>query len=496
MASPLLVGPLLGLESDSLYTVCFTTAKTVSQASVTASGRSVHASVIGETFSGRVWRAEIDIAPDNHAKIIRYTVSVDGSLASNRTGRNEWEFYVPARSEKPRLMYASCNGFSSADLINKTEHPYALWETLKQQHKDNPFALMILGGDQLYADEMWSTVPALKEWSKLRRHEKAKRPTNKPMLQQIDRFYDELYQQRWSDPAMVDLLACIPSLMMWDDHDIFDGWGSYPQDLQNSPVFQAIFATAKIYFELLQIRGRKNRSLLNPAVPHFAFALQFRGYHIVALDNRAERTLTQVMSRQQWDDVLCYIDKKATQGDLLLLSAVPVVYRDFSFTETALDITPWEEELTDDLKDHWRAKEHQGERARLIMRLLDNVAARQKNGNCRTVILSGDVHIGCLGVINDRRNPQQSRKVHQVVSSGIVHPAPSRIAWYGIMAVTNDKTEYLNEDKSIEISMLKPYSSDQYLRTRNFVTLQEGNDKKLWLNWICESKDKPVYPLD
>lgn len=496
MATQLLVGPLLGLESDSLYTVCFTTAKNVSQASVSASGRSVHASVIGDTYACRVWRAEIDIAPDNHAKKIYYTLSVDGSLASNRNGRNEWDFYVPARNEKPKFMYASCNGFSSADLMNKTEHPYALWEKLKTQHAESPFALMIMGGDQLYADEMWSTVPALKEWSKLKRNEKAKRPTNKTMLQQIDRFYDELYQQRWSDPAMVDLFASIPSVMMWDDHDIFDGWGSYPEDLQKSPVFQAIFERAKFYFELLQIRGRKNRSLLNPAANHYAFALKFRGYHIVALDNRAERTLTQVMSRQQWDDVLKHVDTNVTEGDLLLLSAVPVVYRDFSFTETALDATPWDEELTDDLKDHWRAKEHQGERARLVMRLLDNVAARQKKGNCRTVILSGDVHIGCLGVINDRRNPQQSRKVHQVVSSGIVHPAPSRIAWYGIMAVTNDNTEHLNEDKSIEIAMLKPYSSDQYLRSRNYVTLQEGSDKKLWLNWICESKDKPVYPLD
>ncbi|HVL01299.1 MAG TPA: hypothetical protein VM553_15885, partial [Dongiaceae bacterium] len=283
---------------------------------------------------------------------------------------------------------------------------------------------------------------------------------------------------------------------MWDDHDIFDGWGSYPEDLHNSPVFQAIFNTAKRYFELLQLRSRRNGSLLDRDGLHYAFAFQFRGYHILALDNRSERTLSQVMSRQQWDDVIAYLDKQAQQGDLLLLSAVPVVYRDFSFADTSLDVTPWDEELTDDLKDHWRAKEHQGERARLIMRLLDNVSQRQKNGNCRTLILSGDVHIGCLGVINDWRNPQQTRKIHQVVSSGIVHPAPSRIAWYGIMAVTNDNTEHLNEDKSIEISMLKPYSSDQYLRTRNYVTLQEGSDKKLWLNWICESKDKPVYPLE
>jgi hypothetical protein len=26
--------------------------------------------------------------------------------------------------------------------------------------------------------------------------------------------------------------------MSWDDHDIFDGWGSYPEELQESAVFQ------------------------------------------------------------------------------------------------------------------------------------------------------------------------------------------------------------------------------------------------------------------
>src|SRR5690606_26265439 len=284
-------------------------------------------------------------------------------------GRGEWAFYLPAKTEKPKIMYGSCNGFSSADLVNKTDHPYRLWNTLATEHAASPYSLMILGGDQLYADEMWSTVPALKEWGKLRRSDKIRRQASKTMLQQIDRFFDELYRSRWNDPDMSLMLASIPSIMMWDDHDIFDGWGSYPEDLQQCAVFQAIFACAEKYFELFQVRSRRNTSLLNPAARHFAFALAFRGYHIVAMDNRGERTLQQVMSPQQWQDLLNYLDNKASSGDLLLLSAVPVVYRDFSFTESAVDITPWEEELTDDLKDHWRAKEHQGERARLIMRL-------------------------------------------------------------------------------------------------------------------------------
>lgn len=43
--------------------------------------------------------------------------------------------------------------------------------------------------------------------------------------------------------------------------------------------------------------------------------------------------------------------------------------------------------------------------------------------------------------------------------------------------------------------MLTPFGSDTYLRTRNFATLEQGNDGKLWVNWVCENGDQPHYPL-
>jgi len=65
----------------------------------------------------------------------------------------------------------------------------------------------------------------------------------------------------------------------------------------------------------------------------------------------------------------------------------------------------------------------------------------------------------------------------------------------GILAATNDRTEYLNEEKTIEINMLKPYGSDTYIRTRNFATIEEGTDGKMWINWVCDNDNRPNYPL-
>lgn len=37
---------------------------------------------------------------------------------------------------------------------------------------------------------------------------------------------------------MAEAFASIPSVNMWDDHDIIDGYGSYPSDMQNTDLFQ------------------------------------------------------------------------------------------------------------------------------------------------------------------------------------------------------------------------------------------------------------------
>ena len=63
-----------------------------------------------------------------------------------------------------------------------------------------------------------------------------------------------------------------------------------------------------------------------------------------------------------------------------------------------------------------------------------NIERRKENNEkTRAVILSGDVHVSALGVINEKQNKD---KIHQVVSSGIVHTSPSYIHWLGISSVT------------------------------------------------------------
>lgn len=493
MSDKLVLGPLLSVEDDNKYVVCFLS-KTDCNFSISFNNEKILAQKIGILKSGFFYRAEYNIKQSKNSRTITYKILNKDIQSYDIHARNSWSFYVPSSVEKPKFAYASCNGFSSPDLLAKTDEPYKLWNKLLDNHQKEPFSVLIMGGDQVYADELWSKVKELEEWSRLNMTEKIKRKATKGMIRNLDTFYESLYLKKWSDKQMSLCLASIPTVMMWDDHDIFDGWGSYPSELLECDVYQNIFKIAKKYFEIFQIRSIKNETLLTKDRTHFSFALKFRNYHILGLDNRTQRTIYQVMANNQWESINKYLDENILNDNLLILSAVPVVYRDFSLTENLVDFTSWQEELTDDLKDHWRAKEHQGERMRLIMRLFMNIEKRKESKrNTRTVILSGDVHVGSLGVINDHKN---QNKIHQVVSSGIVHTPPSYVEWLGITSITNDNNEYLNEDKTIETSMLTPIGSAKYLRVRNFVTINEGTDEKLWINWICDNKDRPCYALN
>ena len=94
--------------------------------------------------------------------------------------------------------------------------------------------MLIMGGDQIYADSIWDKVSSLDDWSSLKFEEQVVRKSTKKMTKQLDDFYSRLYKQRWSNEHMSLMLASVPNVMMWYDHDIFDGWGSFPRDLQNS----------------------------------------------------------------------------------------------------------------------------------------------------------------------------------------------------------------------------------------------------------------------
>ena len=454
------------------------------------------------------FRFDFAVAQTNAEQTITYSVS-----------GQTFGFCVPPQLAMPSMAYASCNGFSSAGLMKSTPVANALWARLGRLHtlQDRvdtqtygPYHLLLLGGDQIYSDAMWAVLPELQAWSQLDRPARITAVFTPTMQTSLTAYFSSMYLTRWSQPDVAAALASIPSVMMWDDHDIMDGWGSYPIDLHSCPVFQGIFSVAKAAFEMFQ------RQVMHPGA-HMPATLPGQAAHnsgyrmggagLLCLDMRSERapragdidatggllTAEQVMSDTSWRAVYSWLDAQEISGDmthLFVMSSIPVVHPSFELLEKMLGIFPGQQELEDDLRDHWTSPPHKAERLRLVHRLL---AASAKG--IRITLLSGDVHVAAIGVIeSDRSNATISaRVINQLTSSGIVHPPPPGVALF-FLEQACQRVEQI--DRGITGTMYEfPTTSHRMIGTRNFLTLQPdapGNPaKRYWANWWAEGEPHP-----
>ena len=397
-------------------------------------------------------------------------------------------FFVPAKGGAPQMAYASCNGFSDPKLMKKVGDKNRLWSLMSEKHEARPYHLLLLGGDQVYSDSIWAEVKKLKEWTDLDWEERTEAKFA-PMQQAVEKFYFDVYTERWAQPEMARMLASVPSLMMWDDHDIFDGWGSYPKKQHECDVYQGIFRTAREYFRVFQlgIGPDEDRAGTLKGQEHFSFAHQVGNVGVLALDMRSERTQDQVMSLRSWNSVRDWMDSIKDCAHLLVLSSIPVVHPDFSSLEKFLGILPGQQELEDDLRDHWNNRAHRQERLRFIHRLFDFSAEKK----CRVTLLSGDVHVAAVGLLQSDRSdaPVNARVINQLTSSGIVHPAPPGMVLYFLESV-GDKVE--NVDRGVTAEMAEfPATYHRFIGARNWLSLEPDDKNRIWANWHVEGEPKP-----
>ena len=236
----------------------------------------------------------------------RYTFAIDleqsGSDLSYTIGQQTWPLHAPPLPQL-RIAFTSCNGEAHDELEDDDARRNERWRHLAQEHAANPFHLLIQGGDQLYADAVWREVPALAAWRQLDSEAQQQAMWTPAMANAAADFYFDRYCRLWSQPDVAPLLASIPSLMMWDDHDIFDGWGSHAPELQRCPVFQGLWSVAREFFALFQL-GTVSKALPDmfgdPDGRHFGYAVTVGEVGILLADLRSERNLDRVMGNSGW----------------------------------------------------------------------------------------------------------------------------------------------------------------------------------------------------
>jgi hypothetical protein len=284
----------------------------------------------GYTF----WRFNIEVELREKQQRIAYRIN-----RGPATG-----FWVPAAGETMNMMFYSCNGFSLSVKPDELSGPDPMWRDVLNNHQTRPFHLMIGGGDQIYNDCVADECELFKEWLSIKnpvhKHTTAFTPE---MQDEMEKFYLERYCMWFSQGLFGLANSQIPMVNMYDDHDIFDGYGSYPHHDMKSPVFSGLGAVAFKYYMLFQHQsimdetessepswilgsepgpfiGELGRSLFMSVGSRVA---------LLAVDCRMERTEHDVISDQTWEKIMNRLYAEVRRGQvehLLVLLGIPIAY--------------------------------------------------------------------------------------------------------------------------------------------------------------------------
>jgi hypothetical protein len=381
-----------------------------------------------------------------------------------------------------RIAFVSCNGEESGDLERHPAERNLMWAKLNDEHAKSPFALLLQGGDQIYADEVTQGHPLSEDWPE----HVPSQPDEAQLADLADhlrRAFAERYMQILSAEACRDLFASVPSLCIWDDHDICDGWGSLPEDMTDSAVGQTLFAVAREMYLLFQhgaVEADVPDLFMDPQGSNLGWQRDLPGLTLFAPDLRSERRRRQIMGDAGWRAIEAL---KPTGQHVIMVSSVPLLGPRLSLLETVMTAIPKMQHYEDDLRDQWQSHSHRDAWRRMLREVL-----RMRRAAPVTV-LSGEIHLATRAEMGRGRN-----MIHQLVASGISHRAPPKtyarcLGWFAGLG------EAPLPDHPIRILPL-PGHRQRYLAQRNFLTLrrQDGRWTAVW--HLEETGPTPAMALD
>jgi alkaline phosphatase D len=333
------------------------------------------------------------------------------------------------------------------------------WPHFFEQLEEAGARFVIGGGDQAYVDtNSNSGFPDIWVWLKDNKKallEKFVTGDGAPDKERIERYlldiYRWFYRVYWSVPALREVYERFPQYMIWDDHEIMDGWGSLTnaerlgriagffedKDTKSNQLLVDLMwrAACRAYYEYEHSH--------NPATPidledpdkcqwdysfrhgNSAFyVLDMRGHHDVEKNKgRKNRDPYIILGKAQFDRFTAWLDGAEAKSAeaLFVVSPVPVVHwidRLVNYADLG--------EAKDDFMDEWGHESNHWERDELLQAIFERVS---KTG-ATVAILSGDVH--CASVFRMRHRKFPAAKVFQVTSSGISRKPAPKLSLLGI----------------------------------------------------------------
>ncbi|MFC3167841.1 alkaline phosphatase D family protein [Paracoccus fontiphilus] len=381
-----------------------------------------------------------------------------------------------------RLAFVSCNGEENGDLDRDGAERNLMWARLQADHARAPFALLLQGGDQIYADEATHGHPLTEDWPK---HvpDSPSEADLADLTRHLERRFAQRYMMVLAAEGCADLFATVPSLSVWDDHDICDGWGSLPESRTNSSVGQALFGVARRMYLLFQ-HGATDADVpglfMDPAGRNLGWRRDLPGVTLWAPDLRSERRRDRIMGPGGWNAV----EALHPSGDhVFMVSSVPLLGPRLSLVESLLMAIPRMQHYEDDLRDQWQSHAHRAEWRRMLGHVL---RMREK---APVTVLSGEIHLATRAEMGP-----ESTRIHQLVASGISHRAPPK-AYARALGLFAGLGEAPLAGHPIAIKPL-PGQRHRYVAERNYLTLDRGNGRWQAVWHLEESGLTPPLDLD
>jgi phosphodiesterase/alkaline phosphatase D-like protein len=264
---------------------------------------------------------------------------------------------------------------------------------------------LLLGGDQIYSDE----IDPISVRYNLPGDEQ-----HPPTLDQALAAYRQVSRGYLGETGFRALRQRFPTLCMWDDHDIFNDWGSR---LDKSPRDRRLFeAAARAYGEYQH--ARNPGGTIGP--PPYPWHLRWGTAAFLAVDVRSARDYPAgtLLGGAQWDWL-----KGCLRGQSDELRGVETLFVVFSipmghvarWMVRLVDRLPGE--AADEARDRWSSVAFVDNRDAVLRELFAWQSAAPAR---QAILLSGDVHAASAFSIRRRSGPGV---VQQFTSSAFTSPS-------------------------------------------------------------------------
>ncbi|MCF2857073.1 alkaline phosphatase family protein [Pseudoalteromonas sp. SMS1] len=363
----------------------------------------------------------------------------DHSVCARRHWRSGYEIPATFSTQNPHAHSLVFGFFSCHDPYKKGHGSDDIFLDIHNRLLALDGDFIIAGGDQVYVDsstkefDIWRWVTDNK--AQLKPYYDANNKSG--LVKELSYFYRFIYRLYWASPNLQKLWRSHPTYMIWDDHEIMDGWGSFT-DAELSDKLDTLFEWEDRQFNLFIARAmfeaatqvyQEYQHSHNPTTPSFPstsiaqsqwdysiahplasfYVLDQRGHHQFKNPNGFDLLGSVQFERiKEW-----FANIPSTTKAIFIVSPVPVVHWSSTVVNMA-DVGAYK----DDFRDEWDHEANHAERNEL----LDLAFHASQHWGVPVVFLSGDVH--CAASFKLKRHAN-SGTVYQFTASGVTRkPAP------------------------------------------------------------------------